>query len=200
MLRSVRDGLPDSLRLISSGEASFEGRLESIETCSAKGRLSSLTTVVSNYRLDSSAPIELKLQMGRLEFRAMELVGDQTRLSLSGNVGLDGKEMDLDVDGSVNLQVLSSFFPSTTWSGEAEVAASLEGGWERPSISGHVDLNHGALSIREFPHAFGDIQGRILFDNRTVRLQGLEARFGGAPVSLDGLFFAFRDSVPIPSS
>ena len=188
VLRSVRDGLPDSLRLISSGEASFEGRLESIETCSAKGRLSSLTTVVSNYRLDSSAPIELKLQMGRLEFRAMELVGDQTRLSLSGNVGLDGKEMDLDVDGSVNLQVLSSFFPSTTWSGEAEVAASLEGGWERPSISGHVDLNHGALSIREFPHAFGDIQGRILFDNRTVRLQGLEARFGGAPVSLTGSF------------
>ena len=186
MLRSVRDGLPDSLRLISSGEASFKGRLESIETFSAEGRLSSLTTVVSNYRLDSSAPIELKLRMGRLELRAMELVGDQARLSLSGNVGLDGKEMDLDVDGWVNLQVLNSFFPSTTWSGEAEVAASLEGGWERPSVSGHVDLNHGALSIREFPHAFGDIQGRILFDNRTVRLQGLEARFGRAPVSLTG--------------
>ena len=188
MLRSVRDGLPDSLRLITSGEASFEGRLESIETFSAKGRLSSLTAVVSNYRLDSSAPIELELRMGRLELKTMELVGDQTRLSVRGNVGLDGKEMDLDAEGWVNLQVLSSFFPSATWSGEAEFAASLEGGWERPSISGHVDLDHGALSIREFPHAFGDIQGRILFDNRTVRLQGLEARFGGAPVSLTGSF------------
>jgi hypothetical protein len=188
LLRSVRDGLPDSLRLISNGEASFEGRLDSIETFSAEGRLSSLTTVVSNYRLDSSAPVELKLQMGRLELKTMELVGDQTRLSVSGTVALDGTELDLDAEGSVNLQVLGSFFPSTTWSGEAEVAASLVGRWEHPSISGHVDLNHGALSIREFPHAFGDIQGRILFDNRTVRLQGVEARFGGAPVSLTGSF------------
>ena len=186
VLRSVREGVPESLRLISSGEVSFEVRLDSLETFSAEGRLSSLTAVVSNYRLDSSAPIELELQMGQLELKAMELVGDQTRWNVSGNIDLDGTEMDLDADGSVNLQILNSFFPSTTWSGEAQVAARLEGGWEHPSISGHVDLDQGALSFREFPHAFGDIQGRALFDNRTVRLQGLEARFGGAPVSLTG--------------
>ena len=186
ILRSLRDGFPGSLRLISSGEASFEGRLDSIETLSAKGRLSGLTVAVSDHRLDSSAPFELELRTGRLEFKAMELVGEQTRLNMSGYVALDGTKTDLDADGAVNLQVLNSLFPSTTWSGEAEVAANLVGDWEHPSISGYVDLNQGALSFREFPHAFGDIQGRVLFDNRTVRLQGLEARFGGAPVSLTG--------------
>ncbi len=186
VLRSMRDELPESLRLISDGEASFEGRLESIETFSGEGRLSSLTTEVSNYRLVSSAPVQLKLRRGTLEVSTMELVGDDTRIRLGGSLGLDGTEMDLDADGIVNLHLLSSFFPSTTWSGKAEVAANLEGGWAHPSVSGHVDLNQGALSFREFPHAFGDIHGRVLFDNRTVRLQGLEARFGGAPVSLTG--------------
>jgi translocation and assembly module TamB len=185
VVRSIRGELPESLHLISSGEASFDGSLDSIETLSADGRLSALTVEVSGYRLTSSAPIDLRLRRETLEMSALELLGDDTRIRLAGKLGL-GAEMDLKAGGSVNLKMLNTFFPSMTWSGGAELSARVEGTWDRPSLSGYVDLDQGALSFRAFPQAIGDIHGRVRFDNRTVRLQRIEGRFGGAPVALTG--------------
>jgi len=179
-------GLPESLRLISTGEASFDGRLDSIANMSADGRLSGLSVEVSDYRLAASAPVELRLRQGTLQTGELELVGDDTRIRAQGGVGLVDGELDLNVGGAVNLQILDSVFPSMSWSGGAELSAHLGGGWSHPSLTGYVDLDQGALSFRAFPHAIGDIRGRALFDNRTIRLHRIDASFGAAPVILTG--------------
>jgi hypothetical protein len=178
--------LPGSLRLVSAGEASFAGEVGSVENLSASVRLSSLTVEVADYHLASSEPIDFGLEGGELQLKSLVLVGDDTRLRIGGGANLVNGEMDLDAEGAVNLAAFHAVFPSMSWSGNADLAGRLHGEWARPELSGSIDLRGGAVSFRSFPQAIGDINGRILFDNRTVRLSGIEGRFGGAPVALTG--------------
>jgi translocation and assembly module TamB len=178
--------LPGSLRLISAGEASFAGALGSVKDLSASVSLSSLAVEVADYRLASPEPIDVELQDGELRLGSLVLVGEDTRLRIAGGANLVNGDMDLDAGGAVNLVALDALFPSMSWSGNADLAGRLHGEWARPELSGSVDLTGGAVSFRSFPQAIGDINGRVLFDNRTVRLSGIEGRFGGAPVALTG--------------
>jgi autotransporter translocation and assembly factor TamB len=186
LLRSVRNDLPASLRVRTNGEASFGGTLGSIETLSAEATLSALTLEIPEYHLASPSPVELRLRDGTLEIQRLRLAGEDTELGLKGRLNVAKKSLELDAAGSVNLQVLESFFRSTSWAGQAEVAAQLSGAWEHPSLSGYVDLSGGTLSFQTFPQAIGDIHGRVLFDNRTVRFERIESLFGGAPVTISG--------------
>jgi len=178
--------LPESLRLISAGEASFAGELGSVESLSASVSLSSLTMEFADYRLAAPEPVDLELQHGELQLESLDLVGDDTRLRIAGGADLVDGEMDIDAEGAINLAAFDALFPSMSWSGNADLAGRLHGEWARPELSGSIDLREGAVSFRSFPQAIGDIHGRVLFDNRTVRLSGIEGRFGGAPVALTG--------------
>ena len=178
--------LPSSLRLISAGEASFDGRLGSVGSFSAQASLGSLVMEVAGYSLVAPDPVELRLRRGELALGVLELVGDGTRLRVGGGIHLVNGELDLEAEGAVNLETFDALFPSMSWSGDADLSARLDGGWDRPALSGYIELKQGAVSFRSFPQAIGDIQGRVLFDNRTLRLDGIEGRFGGAPVGLTG--------------
>ncbi len=141
---------------------------------------------VADYRLVAPDPVELRLRRGELALGGLELVGDGTRLRVGGGIHLVNGELDLEAEGAVNLETFDALFPSMSLSGDADLAARLDGGWDRPALSGYIELKQGAVSFRSFPQAIGDIQGRVLFDNRTLRLGGIEGRFGGAPVGLTG--------------
>jgi len=178
--------LPGSLRLLSAGEVSFDGRPGSFESFSVQAALSSLVMEVAEYRLAAPEAVEIRLERGELQVGDLELVGEGTRLRVAGGVQLPRGALDLEAEGAVNLETLDAFFRSMSWSGNAELAATLGGHWDRPELAGHVDVEQGAVSFRSFPQAIGDIRGRMLFDNRTVRLRDIQGRFGGAPVALNG--------------
>ncbi|MFQ5789843.1 MAG: translocation/assembly module TamB domain-containing protein, partial [Acidobacteriota bacterium] len=187
LIRALKPGLPESLRWTSSGEMTLAGRLAAPESLSARAHLKQARLEIANYRLRAAAPVTARLRGGVLHLDQVVLDGEASRLRVRGRLGLlQDATLDVEAEGSVELGLLESVYPTVAASGLVDLKARVEGRLERPSLSGHADFRGGALRLHGFPQALADLRGRLVFDNRTVRFSDLEARFGGAPVSISG--------------
>jgi translocation and assembly module TamB len=88
--------------------------------------------------------------------------------------------------GVVSLGLLQSFYPEVATTGETTLSARITGTIERPSILGHADFDGGSSRLEGFRQALGGLRGRVVFDNRTLRVPELHAVFGSGPVVITG--------------
>jgi translocation and assembly module TamB len=172
--------------LVTNGEASFEGRLGSPEDFAADASLGLVRLQIGDQELASSTPVRMRVGGGRLTIDELRLAGTNGEMSLAGTLPLGDGTLDLEARGGLLLEVLGSTYPAISPSGRLTLVASVSGPWGRPSLTGHAELENGALRFQGFPQALGDVRGTILFDNRTLRFPDIQARFGGAPVSVSG--------------
>ena len=187
-LRLAYDGLGENVRMTLSGEASFRMPLsrDAARGIVATGALSQVVVEGESYRLVSTAAVDLRLEQGVLEIDHLELAQDASRLGLSGRIDLANEGYDLQADGVLALEVLGSFYPRLAASGDAGLEARITGSWEQPALTGYADLNGASLRLEGFPQALGGLTGRVVFDNRTLRIPELRAVFGSGPVGISG--------------
>jgi autotransporter translocation and assembly factor TamB len=185
-MRFLRSGLPTSLRFFSDGKATFKGEWDSLASMEADASFDSIRAELGGYPLMSDRPVDIKIRDATLETSGMRLSGEGTEIELAGKMPLGEGNLDLHANGSVNLELIQTLYPTVTSSGDVRLSARVQGDWERPYLSGQADVSSGVLRFQGFPQAIGDIRGRVAFDNRTVRFPNLRATFGGAPVGISG--------------
>ena len=185
-LRFFRSGLPPSVRFFSNGEASVKGEWSSLQSTEVDASVRSIRAEIGGYPLVSEKSVEVTVRNGIVETPGLHLSGEGTQVEIAGKLPLGKGSLDLQANGSVNLEILQSFYPRVSSSGDLRLSAGVRGNWNRPYLSGQADVSSGVLRFRGFPQAIGDIRGRIAFDNRTVRFPNLRATFGGAPVAISG--------------
>jgi autotransporter translocation and assembly factor TamB len=186
-IRSAVVGVPESLNFVTDGTADFRGNLSSlVETLSADVAMKKILLDTGDYQLALSTPVKMQVLNGAVLLDGLPLRGLDTELELSGRLPLGSSSLDVQVRGSVNLEIVRSIFPSVSSAGGVDLSARITGSWERPFMSGHAEIQGGTLRFQGFPQALGDLHGKVSFDNRTVRFPDVQARFGGAPVTLSG--------------
>ncbi len=185
-VRFFQSGLPPSVRFFSNGEASLKGEWSSLQSTEVDASVESIRAEIGGYRLVSEESVEVRVRNGVVETPGIHLSGEGTQVEIAGKLPLGEGDLDLQANGSVNLEMLQSFYPRVSSSGDVQLSARVTGDWNRPYLSGQADVSSGVLRFRGFPQAMGDIRGRIAFDNRTVRFPNIRATFGGAPVGILG--------------
>ncbi|HXV60289.1 MAG TPA: translocation/assembly module TamB domain-containing protein [Vicinamibacteria bacterium] len=179
----------NGLRLTSSGEGRFRamGALaEALSTAELDATLDELRVEGEDFRFVSSAPFEVVLRDQKVEIARVDLTRGTARVSVSGSANLADKSVGLEAEGTVGLGVLQSFYPSLRANGRVTLVARLEGSWTQPSVTGHADLDGASVRITGFPQALGGLSGRLVFDNRTVRISEMRGVFGSGPVVIAG--------------
>ncbi|HSF16588.1 MAG TPA: translocation/assembly module TamB domain-containing protein [Vicinamibacteria bacterium] len=177
------------LRLTSSGEGRFRA-LGTFERALSTAELDATLTEASidgeDFRFVSSAPFEINLRDSKVEISRVDFTRGTARVSVSGSADLSEKRVDLEAEGAVGLGVLQSFYPTLRATGRATLVARLEGSWSQPSVTGYADLDGASVRISGFPQALGGLSGRLVFDNRTVRISEMRGVFGSGPVIIAG--------------
>jgi hypothetical protein len=184
-------GLGATTSVVTGGEATFrvDARAsDPLRSFEADGVLQKLVLQNPSFRSVAKAPVSLRIRSGRMEVSRIELAQKETALTLAGSFDLVRDVLALDVEGVASLGLLESFYPGLGLdaSGEASLSARISGSRARPEIVGHADLDGGSLRLAGFPQALGGLRGRLVFDNRTVRVPELRAVFGSGPVSISG--------------
>ncbi len=185
-LAQISEQLVSSTKVFATGEARFESSLRDGEGFRAEATLAEVIVEGEAQRFTSLAPVDVQLQDGVLSIPTLSLARDQSQVELSGSVDFTGKNVDIRAEGNTDLDVLGAFYDNLAANGGLALSARVNGPWAQPTLSGHAELTRGALRIEGFPQALGDLTGRIVFDNRTVRIEELEGVFGSGPVSLTG--------------
>lgn len=185
----VHSGNDGELTALSDGSGTIRVPLKAPDLLAAargEGELSQFVLEGESYRIASVSPIRLGLANGRLSLDEAELAEGKSRLTIGGSMDLASDGLDLKAEGVVNLGVLDSLYPGLSATGETTLSAEVTGRRERPSLSGYADLDGGSVRLEDFRQAVGGLSGRVVFDNRTVRLSNLHGVFGSGPVQISG--------------
>ena len=179
----------DALRL---GEMQASGEIRRLEFAIAEIPGSESGYSISNLPF----PMRWSLENQTLRLDRMRLLGpgpadapeDQgTDIEINGTVGLGSAgEFDLDLTGTFNLAVAQSFDSNLRAAGASTVQVEISGGLSDPLVQGSMEVKNGTLRYAEFPNGLSEMNGRLTFTGKHVRIDELTAATGGGRLRLAG--------------
>lgn len=131
-------------------------------------------------------PIRLSLDRHAVRVVDMQLEGQDTSLTVTGNVDLHNETIKMGLAGAANLRILEGFTRNVLSTGSATVKADLSGPMRNPVLTGSMEVNNGRIRHFSLPHALDQIAGVITFDSKGVNLDELTAKIGNGPVTFGG--------------
>jgi translocation and assembly module TamB len=180
---------------VATGTIRIVGELADFDRLAVDGTVDRVDMRLLDYSIRNAAPIRLSLANQQARVEELELVGDGTRLRVSGSVGLNDSRIALKVAGDANLGILQGFFRDVRGSGHADLAAEINGPLREPVFSGKATITNGRIRHFSLPNALDAINGTLFFDARGVRLDDVTATMGGGQVRFGGRI-GFEGYVP----
>ncbi len=171
---------------VASGTIRVVGELANVDHLVVEGTVDSLDLRLLDYSVKNAAPIRIAFDRQQVRIGELQLVGDDTRLRVSGSIGLNDERIALKATGEANLGILQGFFRDVRGAGKAELTASIDGPLAQPQFSGSARITDGRIRHFAIPNALDAINGTIRFDARGVRLDEVTATMGGGRVQFGG--------------
>jgi hypothetical protein len=185
-IRPYLPGLSPFTTAIGSGTIRVVGELSRQERLLIDGSIDRLRLRLFDYVLQNSAPIRLALDGNVIRLNEAHFVGQDTTLVVSGTADLSLRQIGGAASGTANLGILQGFFRDIRSSGQAELSAQIRGPLEAPVFSGSASIRDGRIRHFSLPRSLESINGRILFDPRGARVDGLTAKVGEGEVQFGG--------------
>ena len=184
--RVFAPGLSPFATAVASGTMRISGMLASVDNLVARMHVESLDLKLFDYRLGNDGPMDATLEQGILRIGRFKLAGEDTQLSLNGNVDLVQGILGLRAEGAANLGILQAFLKDIRGSGRAELKADFTGTMEKPQLSGSAVVTGGRLRHMWLPRAIDAINGRVAFSGNSLRFEDVKATIGRGPVRFGG--------------
>ena len=169
-----------------SGALRVLGPLSNLAKLNVTASIEQLQLVLYDYEVRNNDLIQIILDQEVVQVSKMTLEGEDTELSVSGEVRLGEDRFGLLVTGDANLAILQGFFSDIRSAGNAEIVTEIRGLLEAPVLSGSLEITDGRLRHSSLPHSFEQVNGRVTFDNGNLRMDDLTATLGGGDVQFGG--------------
>jgi hypothetical protein len=171
---------------VASGAIRVVGELADADHLVVEGTVDSLDVRLLDYAVKNAAPIRIALENQQVKIEELQLVGEDTRLRVSGAIGLKDERIALTATGDANLGILQGFFREVRGAGRAALIASINGPLWQPQFSGSATITDGRIRHFSIPNALDAINGTIRFDPGGIRLDDVAATMGGGRVQFGG--------------
>jgi hypothetical protein len=178
--------LSPSTTAVASGSIRVVGELADVDHLLVDATVDSVDLRLFDYAVRNAAPVRLALDQHVLRVRDLQLVGQDTRLTISGSIALHDQTIALRAAGDANLAILQGFFRDVRGSGRAELAAAIDGPLYEPVLSGSATITDGRIRHFALPNALDAINGVVRFDSRGLQLDDVAATVGGGRVQFGG--------------
>lgn len=179
---------------VATGEARFEGSLNSLSEIRGEGLFSELRLEIvdvpgtaAGYELYNPFPMRWAFSAGSLRLDHMRLQGAGTNVELTGGIGLLPEiDSDLRIEGDFNLAGLQTLQPNLAASGRSRIGVRLTGDLADPEIQGEWVIQDGSIQPENSPVGLSGVNGRVMFVGREIRVEEMRAASGGGVLTLSG--------------
>jgi translocation and assembly module TamB len=169
------------------GTVHLRGPLRTPRELKASAELRAFSAEFERVKVQSAEPIRLELSDQTVLIESLHLAGSGTDFTAHGRVHLAGaREVDLGLDGSVNMALLQSLSPKVLARGTLDVNLTATGSLTEPVLQGRLDVKNTFVSHNDFPSGLSDLNGVLLFDRNRVQIQNLSGTTGGGTIALSG--------------
>ena len=171
---------------VASGSIRISGELSDVDHLLVEGTVDTLQMRLFDYAIRNARPVRLALDHNIVRVQDLQLVGDETQLTVDGTVSLHDERIALRASGDANLGILQGFFRDVRGSGHAALTAAIDGPLYEPVFSGSATIAGGRIRHFSLPNSLDAINGTIRFDPTGVRLDDVTATMGGGRVQFGG--------------
>jgi len=141
--------------------------------------------------LRNAGPLLFAIHPGGIAIQQARLVSAGSDLSPSGPLSCPRRNpWNLQIEGSLDLAVLSAFEPDLIADGRSELSVAVRGSLLEPQLFGRLRFQKASLFVKDFPNGLEQASGSILFDRNRATIEQLRAQTGGGDLALTG-FVAF---------
>ena len=185
-VRAFAPSLSDRLSADVSGTLQILGKLRDVEQLQVVSTVEQLDLDLLDFRLRNDGPVRFVLKENIVAVKQMQLVGDDTALTVTGQIGLGDEQVALRATGDAGLRLLESFVPDIRSSGNMRLVAEVGGTLRQPLITGEAAIDNGRIRHLAFPHGLEEIDGQIVFEPDSIGFEGLTGELGNGVVRFGG--------------
>jgi hypothetical protein len=171
---------------VASGSIRVVGDLTDVNRMQVDATVDRVEMRLFDYAIRNARPITLALDHYVVQIKDLQLIGDDTQLSVGGSIALGEERIAVRADGDANLGILQGFFADVRGSGRAAITAAVDGPLYQPVFSGSATVADGRIRHFSLPNSLDAINGTIRFDSRGVALDDVAATMGGGRVQFGG--------------
>jgi translocation and assembly module TamB len=176
-----------------AGDLQLRGPLRNPRELELNGKLNDFFADVENIKVRNNGPISFTISSQLLNIEQFDLIGEGTDLTVGGTVHLNGEhELDLRAQGHASLQLIQSFNPDFTTSGEVAVDLAVGGTIHKPTTQGRLQVTNGSIAYSDLPSALSAINGSAVFNQDRLQIETLTAHVGGGTVTFGGYATAYN--------
>jgi len=169
------------------GTLHVRGPLRTPRDLKAVAELQGLSAEVEQVQIQSVEPVRVEVADQVMMVESLHLRGSGTDFTAHGTAHLTGtQELDLRLDGSVNLTLLQSLNPKILARGTLSVNLNANGTIAQPVLQGRLEVKNTFVSHNDFPSGLSDLNGVLLFDRSRIQIEKLSGTTGGGTVALTG--------------
>jgi autotransporter translocation and assembly factor TamB len=170
-----------------SGRVNAEGNIHDARNARAQANLDALHLMSGNISVVKANRITMQLADRKLSIPEFEVVLLSTgKLWLKGDAQLDGN-LNMAVNGRLPLAAAGAFNPELAdAAGIVDVEGRVSGTTDAPLIDARIDLEDIGMEVPGLVQKLHDLNGRILLNGDTIRIQALKGFLDTGSFSLDG--------------
>ncbi len=181
------------------GDVTFKGPLSDLSKLTARMVLTRLQMAPSEGRilesdvesselvLRNASPITIDIDSSAAYIRSARFLAKETSLTIAGVYSFASRSpIDLSLNGTVNLEVLSTFEADLIASGTAKISANMRGDAANPSINGQMKIAGGSFFLRNLANGIDNASGTIYFDRDRAQIDNLTGQTGGGNFKING--------------
>ncbi|GAB4296182.1 MAG: hypothetical protein Kow0090_11240 [Myxococcota bacterium] len=171
-----------------NGAAVFSGELTDFDTVSGAIKIDKATAQLGPLKTSAPEPLEFRFKNKRLYFDKVSLAGSDLSLVMKGSLPLEKEEaITLSARGNMKLgwikQLGIEYF---TLNGDTTFEASIGGVLADPTVLGNALLKQGVLTIPEINLTVSELNGKTIFSQNKLILDGIKGSVGGGKVQFSG--------------
>jgi translocation and assembly module TamB len=172
---------------IADGEISVSGALKQPESIVVDANFSRLLMTYGNVQLENVGPIHLRSTRDDLQILSAAFKGADTDSQIGGSVQFSGRRtLAMRLNGTLDLRLLTLFFPDVDAHGPAQINAAFEGTIDRPRITGRMHIDSASVRGTDFPTGLANLKGDFIFDATRLFFENVTAEAGGGSLALSG--------------
>ncbi len=181
------------------GDISFKGALSDpskftarlvltrLQMAPREGSIIEADVEKSELVLHNASPITIDIDSSAAYIRSARLLAKDTSLTIAGLYSFSSRSpVDFSLNGTINLEVLSTFEADLIASGTASVSANMRGDMENPSINGQMKIKGGSFFLRNLANGIDNASGTIFFDRDRAQIDNLTGQTGGGNFKING--------------
>ncbi len=142
----------------------------------------------------NDGPIHVTLANNKVTVDSARLVAQDSNFSITGSATISpAQNVDLRLNGNINLAIIHLFSNDIVSSGAVLVNAGVRGTFSNPALNGTLEIKNANLAVTDVPNGLSNANGTLVFNGSQATIRDLTAESGGGKVQLGG-FVSFINS------